>query len=506
MNLLNWFARGGGGSYESSWWVWVTFALSALVAAGYCATAVDWYFQDKLARRSDSAAAQIRLLLICVCCGTCAYIFYQTEMPWLVWRLYDVALLAFAVSIWSFVIKTRGGLGLVEQRLAQVQELETNATRYREIAELLPHIVWTATAGGHVDFSNQRWREYAGDHATWIDAVHPDERDRVRRAWKAALESCVPVALEARLRSVAGTWRTFAIKATPIVRGTDAVKWLGACADIEDQKILAAEKEMQARQRSFFLNALSHDLRAPLHNVLLNAELLKMNVVTAAPIDTVCVEMIMENAVAAGDLVAKLLDFARVGAQEYNVTESVAVVPLLNQVARRFQPAAEKKGLYVRVTESAQNTREPVFALADRLKLERIVANLVDNAIKYTRAGGVSIELIAHQTDQVADAEFAIRVRDTGIGILPENVPFLFDEFYQVNNHERDRSKGFGMGLAICKSLARHIGASVRLARTGSEGSCFEITLRRVRADRGGRPGGEAGDRRDPAQAGLCRV
>ena len=506
MTLLHWFARGSGGGYESPWWVWVTFALSALVAAGYCATAIDWYFQDKLARRSDSTAALTRLMIICLCSGICAYVFYLTEMPWLVWRLYDLSLLVFAASIWSFVIKTRGGLSLVDQRLAQVEELEKTATRYREIAELLPQMIWTATAHGQVDFSNQRWREYAGDESTWIDAVHSDERDRVRRAWQDALELRRPVALEARLRSVVGSWRTFAIKATPVVQG-DAVKWLGACADIEDQKILAAEKEMQARQRSFFLNALSHDLRAPLHNVLLNAELLKMNVATAEPIDTECVEMIMENAVAAGDLVAKLLDFARVGAQEYNVTESVAVVPLLNQVARRFQPAAEKKGLYVRVTESAHNGRDPAFALADRLKLERIVANLVDNAIKYTQSGGVTIELSAPEPDRHSDdPPFAIRVRDTGIGVPPENVPFLFDEFYQVNNHERDRSKGFGMGLAICKQLARNLGGSVRLADTSAGGSCFELSLRRVRADRGGRPLGPPRDRCDPAEAGVCSV
>jgi PAS domain S-box-containing protein len=500
MNLLNWFARGTGVGYESTWWVWLTFALSALIVAGYCATAIDWYFQDKLARRSDSTAALFRLMLICLCCGTCAYIFYVTDMPWLVWRLYDVAMLAFVVSIWTFVIKTRGGLRLIDQRLAQVDELERSARRYREIAELLPHMVWTATAHGQVDFSNQRWREYAGDDQTWLDTVHPEDQEHVTRRWQEGLQMRQPVSFEARLRSIGGYWRSFAIKATPIVHG-DAVKWLGACADIEDQKILAAEKEMQARQRSFFLNALSHDLRAPLHNVLLNAELLKMNVTTADPVDVESVDMIMENAMAAGDLVAKLLDFARVGAQEYNVTESVAVAPLLQQIARRFQPAAEQKGLYVRVSDPPDDGREPLLALTDRLKLERIVANFVDNAIKYTRAGGVTIELASH-----VPAEIAVRVSDTGIGVPRENVPFLFDEFYQVNNHERDRSKGFGMGLAICKSLARHIGATVRLAHTGDDGSCFEIALRRVRADRGGRPGGEEGDRSDPAEAGLCRV
>src|SRR6185503_15772417 len=119
----------------------------------------------------------------------------------------------------------------------------------------------------------------------------------------------------------------------------------------------------------------------------LNAELVKMSVSTAEPIDVESVDMILENAMAAGDLVAKLLDFARVGAQEFNVTESVAVAPLLQQVARRFQPAAERKGLYVRVSDPTPDGGEPLLALTDRNKLERIVSNLVDNAVKYTRTG-----------------------------------------------------------------------------------------------------------------------
>src|SRR6185295_11829212 len=104
--------------------------------------------------------------------------------------------------------------------------------------------------------------------------------------------------------------------------------------------------------------------------------------------------------------------------------------------------------------------------------------NLVDNAIKYTSRGGVSIVLSA------SAGEVLLRISDTGIGIPQENVPYLFDEFYQVNNLERDRSKGFGMGLAICKCLARHVGGDVRLASTSPEGSSFEISLKNVSVDR----------------------
>jgi signal transduction histidine kinase len=107
----------------------------------------------------------------------------------------------------------------------------------------------------------------------------------------------------------------------------------------------------------------------------------------------------------------------------------------------------------------------------DHQKLERLIANLVDNAIKYTRVGGVTLSLIPHED------HFALRVTDTGMGVPPQNAPYLFDEYYQVNNSERDRSKGFGMGLAICKYLAHQLGGTVRLLNTSDQGSSFEISL-----------------------------
>jgi signal transduction histidine kinase len=108
----------------------------------------------------------------------------------------------------------------------------------------------------------------------------------------------------------------------------------------------------------------------------------------------------------------------------------------------------------------------------DRHKLQRILGNLIENAIKYTPRGGVTVSV------EPTREEVAIRVRDTGIGIPRDKAANLFDEFYQVENEERDRRKGFGLGLAICRSLARQIGGDVRLASSGPEGSCFECVLR----------------------------
>jgi two-component system sensor histidine kinase MtrB len=182
--------------------------------------------------------------------------------------------------------------------------------------------------------------------------------------------------------------------------------------------------------------------------------------------------------------------------------------------------------------------------------LERIVSNLVDNAIKFTTEGGVTLAAavqaegsagpagagagagVGGEREEGGGGTVVVRVRDSGAGIPESGVPFLFDEFYQVDNHERDRNKGFGIGLAICRSLARQLGGDVRLADTGDGGSCFEIVLPSgagaagagggdsgadgdgadddgdgtVRAGRGGRPHGATRDREHPAAAGLCGV
>ena len=168
----------------------------------------------------------------------------------------------------------------------------------------------------------------------------------------------------------------------------EGVKWLGACADIEDQKRFVAERERQAIQKTFFLNALSHDLRAPLHNVVLNAHVLKMSGgETTDPTEIrESLDMIVENAVAAGDLVTKLLDFARAG-EDRNAPERVPLASMVQQVGRRFVPAAEQKGLILRV--STDPAAEDAELHLDRQKLERIVSNLLDNAVKFTDRGGV---------------------------------------------------------------------------------------------------------------------
>jgi signal transduction histidine kinase len=478
-------------------WADVTVVLSVLVALGYFAVAVNWYFQAKVGSPHARAALR-RLLWIPVACAALGAVVYAADFAWGILRVSDAVIALLAAYTWWFVIRMRGP-SLVDERLAQVDELEQRAQTYREIAELLPHLVWTATADGRVDFSNCGWFEYAGGPHPWTAALHDGDRDRVVRWWRESVDKRRAGSIEARLAGADGTCRTFLISATPIISG-QAVKWLGACADIEAQKQLAAERERQARQKAFLLNALSHDLRSPLNVVALHAEVLrscvKLDADRAVGGDGAQIvesaRLITENAVAAGELIGRLLDFARVGSLDRNVTERVSLSGILQQVHRRFQPVAEGKGLFVRLADAGE--LDGIELSTDRHKVERIVGNLVENAIKYTPNGGVTVGAVR------VEGGIAIQVRDTGIGVPRDQAEALFDEFVQIGNDERDRRKGFGLGLAICRTLAEQIGGTVRLACTGPEGSCFELRL----------PAGEGEGFEQSAAAaadsGLCEV
>src|SRR5689334_8293858 len=170
MNLIRWFAGADyvPGARHDLLWAWVTIALSSLVFVGYGVIAFNWYFQWKLSRHAEAKAALARLRNICLSCAFCGLALYVTDVPWLLWRSYDVALIFLVFYTWSFVVKMRG-LSLVNERLARIDELEQAARKYQEIAELLPHMVWTATAAGRVDFSNQQWCSYVGNGQTWLD-------------------------------------------------------------------------------------------------------------------------------------------------------------------------------------------------------------------------------------------------------------------------------------------------------------------------------------------------
>ncbi len=223
-----------------------------------------------------------------------------------------------------------------------------------------------------------------------------------------------------------------------------------------------------ANQKTFFLHAISHDLRTPLNGLTLQAQLAELQFEEndrEGLRETL--EEIRAVAKGAAEQLQQLLELGRLDwSQDTFHPSTFELSSVLDRVAASVRSEVNRKGLNLLLTGPTQ-----LAVHTDRLKLERILQNLVHNAVKFTEDGIVRIDV------QVIEARARIDVVDTGIGIAEKHLDQLFDEFYQVHNRERDRSKGFGLGLAIARKLALQMGADLVAESREGGGSCFSLIL-----------------------------
>ena len=242
----------------------------------------------------------------------------------------------------------------------------------------------------------------------------------------------------------------------------------------------ALENESEAhRAKTHFLAAASHDLRQPIHS---------MNVLVAAlsmrPLDErgqqITQLLANVNKTLAAQLDA-LLDISRLDAGTVEVAHRLQHLDrLVTEHFQLMENAARDRGL-----RCSLQVDGPVPVLTDPGLLLRVISNLTDNAIKYNRQEGEVRLRVWREGDQAC-----LSVADTGIGIAQAEQPKVFREFYQVDNVERDRTKGLGLGLSIVQRLSALLDIQVALASTAGQGT--EITLRMPLAAQAGAPAAPA--------------
>jgi signal transduction histidine kinase len=241
----------------------------------------------------------------------------------------------------------------------------------------------------------------------------------------------------------------------------------------ENQELVARLRtEMEAAQaanqaKSRFLAAASHDLRQPMHAMSLYLSALERQELNEA--SGTIVTNLQGCADAMHGLFSALLDISRLDAN--TVTPVPADFPanqLLDRMRLEYAPKAQAQGIALRIRPTSLHVR------SDPALVERIARNLVSNAVRHTRHGKVLIGC-RRRGDRVR-----LLVYDTGPGIAAEHQKLIFEEFYQIENPERDRSKGLGLGLAIVDRLARLLGLSLDFRSVPGRGTCFAVDLPRA--------------------------
>jgi signal transduction histidine kinase len=216
--------------------------------------------------------------------------------------------------------------------------------------------------------------------------------------------------------------------------------------------------------KSAFLAAASHDLRQPLHALSLLLSTLQEK--TREPEATQLLAKIATSADSLDTLFKGLLDLSRLDAGSVTPeSRPVALEPLLRRLENDFRPLAAAKGL-----DFARSKTE-AWAVSDPEMLERLLRNLLDNAVKYTEHGRVEIRL------EEQPSSVRLIVRDTGIGIDERHRERIFEEYYQIRNPERNRRQGIGLGLAIVKRMCDLLGHTIRVDSRPGHGSSFEMHL-----------------------------
>ncbi len=232
----------------------------------------------------------------------------------------------------------------------------------------------------------------------------------------------------------------------------------------EAQEAARRAAEQANLAKSKFLAAASHDLRQPIQAAGLFVAALRRRATEAGTQELV--EQIGLCLASTQELLDALLDISRLDAQVLKVERgSVALGDLFERLDAEFGRRAAEKGLELRLVGTS------LFVASDPVLLYRILQNFTANAVRYTPSGRVLIG--ARRRGDIV----RIEVADSGIGIAPEQVPLIFQEFTQLGNPERDRSKGLGLGLAIVDRLARLLGVAVGVRSQPGQGATFWVEV-----------------------------
>ncbi|HEV3191029.1 MAG TPA: response regulator, partial [Polyangiaceae bacterium] len=372
----------------------------------------------------------------------------------------------------------------------EIRELERRGQeRVQRLSESLPLPVWGVRPDGRVHVCNSAWTTYSGATAEQTDLlvsqrwVHPIDFDSVKATWEVGIRSGQPFEVQCRLRGrTEGMHRWFVLRAVPEAgRAEPHGFWIVAGVDVDAQKTAEEERarllrrEQHAREaaeaanrtKDEFLATISHELRTPLNAILGWARMMRGGILDAKRMAH-AVETIERNAKAQASLINDILDVSRIVSGKMRLQVGPLDLPaVVGDAVQTLRPAAEAKAIDLQCESSL--SQAPMAG--DPLRMQQIVWNLVSNAVKFTPRGGRVDVRLEREGDYAR-----LVVRDTGPGIAPEILPYVFDRFRQGDATASRTHEGLGLGLSIVKHLVELHGGEV-LARSEGVGKGAEFVV-----------------------------
>ncbi|MEO1235991.1 MAG: PAS domain S-box protein, partial [Planctomycetota bacterium] len=382
----------------------------------------------------------------------------------------------------------------VQKRTAELVESEQ---RFQAVSDNAPIMMWMNRPDGQNAWCNRGYREFTGMTQEqlagegWADAVHPDDRTGMVRAWEKTVADRDPWDYEFRARRADGEYRWMFAYGMPRYGHDGAfLGYIGTVADVTDRReaeeqLKRAHDELErrveartgelrvnveslaARNRELdqFAHAASHDLRSPLRTILGFAEHLQaMESDGIGQDERDAIARITAAAERMSRLIDSLLLFATVGRGELDL-EAIDPAAVVEQVGSDLASEIESAGAALVV-----NTPLPTI-VGDASMIRQVFQNLISNAIKYRRDEPPRVEVSGNKNNGV----FEFSVADNGTGLKPEDVERAFEPFQRL--HAGKENRGTGIGLSICRRVIKRHGGNIRAQSEPGRGTTFTFTI-----------------------------
>jgi len=242
---------------------------------------------------------------------------------------------------------------------------------------------------------------------------------------------------------------------------------------LERKKLIQETKRLQREKKLMeenFITMVSHQLRSPLVAIVQYFEIILAGMV--GEVEEKQKEMISkakERSEGLLDLINDWLSIARMDSGRIvDKLKPTSLGALLTKISEFFQPVTEEQNISIVFAPSSGSD----VVLGDEDSLEQVFANLINNAIKYNKPDGNVTISIKEMPDLIG-----VDIEDTGVGIAPEHLPYIFDQFYQIDRSKRKGDKGSGLGLTIAKKIVDAHGGSIQVSSEVGKGTVFTVLL-----------------------------
>ncbi|MEJ7625448.1 MAG: ATP-binding protein [Ferruginibacter sp.] len=394
----------------------------------------------------------------------------------------------------SMVLVTTTDITLQKNSENAIRQSEEN---FRQLADLVPQILWTSKPDGVLDYYNKRWYNYTGfkegfGDQSWIPILHPDDVEFCIATWYDSVKTGEPYQIEYRFKErTTGIYRWFLGKALPIRDSSGTItKWFGTCTDIHDQKTITENLEKlvaertKALQRSNedlqqFAHVASHDLKEPVRKIRTFGSRLSRDFGPGLPEKAKTYVAKMESAATRlstmidGVLMYSSLDGEVVEHEMIDLNETI------HQVEEDLELVIIQKKAMIQYADL------PLFE-GSSILIYQLFYNLINNALKFSKEGIPAIidiaskrvnaeDLIRYGLGASNENYVCIIVKDNGIGFNLLQAEKIFKTFSRLNSKEQ--YEGTGLGLALSKKIVERHGGAISAKGVENEGATFEIIL-----------------------------